>query len=113
MNTETQTKHTPGPWTYADGHLQTWAIYACNSGGIASPEPIANIPRPDNDDSGYMAADSNAQLMAAAPELADCCLTALAEFGEKRPADHYPATQALFDKLTTAFAKAGLGGMGK
>jgi hypothetical protein len=63
---KTQTEHTPGPWTYRDSNMRTWDIVA--SADIAC-RPIAEIPRPDNDDCGVPEADANARLIAAAPEL--------------------------------------------
>lgn len=68
--------HTPGPWNWADGHARTWAVYAVHAtpGMITwSPEPICEIPRPDNDGLGWPEAEANARLIASAP----CLLAAL------------------------------------
>lgn len=60
------THHTPGPWTWRDGNVLTWNVVAV---GDAECIPIAEIPRPDNDGHGYLSADANVRLIAAAPEL--------------------------------------------
>lgn len=64
---------TPGPWNYRDGVEATYQVYASHSahpGTLSrSEEPIAEIPRPDNDDRGYAEAEANARLIAAAPAL--------------------------------------------
>ena len=82
MKTQTQTKHTPGPWLWADGHETSIAIYAVHPihpGTITrSHEPIAEIPRPDVDGRGWSEANANAALIAAAPELLEALREMLA-----------------------------------
>ncbi len=89
-----------------DGHKTTWAIYAVHPihpGTLTrSSEPIAEIPRPDNDERGLSEADANARLIAAAPEM----LAALKAICDSGNIDH--GCQWTIDRADIDLAKAAI-----
>ena len=91
----TQTAHTPGPWEIAS--YQKRASGTCVIAGPAGMVAWVTDGLPKigcHERSDYDAAEANARLMAAAPELLEAlkaCLHRLEEYGE---IDHQPSTQA-------------------
>jgi hypothetical protein len=82
MNTQEQTKHTPGPWkvSHGEGFAAGGRYYVATEQGYDGRVAVASCsgaPRGDEE-----VAKANARLIAAAPSLLDACRAALARPGK-------------------------------
>lgn len=109
MNTETQNKHTPGPWTIRSESMSFASvdIITDTRPGLTLARVLMDLPQ----------SDANANLIRSAPELAEALKAFCIEFesiakAEGWSAAEYSSNHALL-KARAALAKAGLGGMGK
>ena len=85
------TKHTPGPWSARNN--QVYAKVTCADGTVLLPT-ICLV------NTNTTSADSNAKLIAAAPDLFEACLTALKALPDSEQ------DSELFWKLKNALRKA-------
>lgn len=88
-------KHTPGPWVvHDDGEMVCQPV---RSGCIN----VATVM------SGHIEYKANARLIAAAPDLLDCCIGAVEELEVVQEVDGVAeSTSVLLDKLRATIAKA-------
>lgn len=102
----TQTKHTPGPWTFKlhDGwNSLTYAIYqdkGKESGYCVAEKKWSSINNIQMEE-----LKANARLIAAAPELLEACKDAI-EFIKDGYVETFPEVKQLLNKLEQAIAKA-------
>lgn len=64
-----ESKHTPGPWQVNSGMVETAYDHMCKTPGCGTKIPIAYMDREAGNGTMPVEWDSNARLIAAAPEL--------------------------------------------